>query len=97
MVDVLYWISLVGCLAVAALVMTFLIETTAAIALPRKTFARSTSSEPRDRVGVLIPAHLGGRGGAPTRFRLSTLRDRSDLSPPPEGRSLRPTQRHLGM
>jgi cellulose synthase/poly-beta-1,6-N-acetylglucosamine synthase-like glycosyltransferase len=57
MVDVLYWISLVGCLAVAALVMTFLIETTAAIALPRKTFARSTSSEPRDRVGVLIPAH----------------------------------------
>jgi cellulose synthase/poly-beta-1,6-N-acetylglucosamine synthase-like glycosyltransferase len=53
----LYWISLAGCLTVTLPVATILLETIAAIVLSGKTFAHLTSTEPRNRVGVLIPAH----------------------------------------
>jgi cellulose synthase/poly-beta-1,6-N-acetylglucosamine synthase-like glycosyltransferase len=57
MTGALYWIILAGCLTTAALVGTILFETIAAIAFHRKTFGPLTGSEPRDRIGVLIPAH----------------------------------------
>jgi cellulose synthase/poly-beta-1,6-N-acetylglucosamine synthase-like glycosyltransferase len=42
---------------VALPVLTILLETIAAIALPRKIPASSSGGETRDRVGILVPAH----------------------------------------
>jgi cellulose synthase/poly-beta-1,6-N-acetylglucosamine synthase-like glycosyltransferase len=53
----LYLLDLAGCLAVAAPVATILFEAIAAIALPARGSAFFAASKPRDRIGVLIPAH----------------------------------------
>jgi cellulose synthase/poly-beta-1,6-N-acetylglucosamine synthase-like glycosyltransferase len=53
----LYYITLAGNVIVALPVFTILLETLAAIALPRKTVAPVSDIKTRDGLGVLIPAH----------------------------------------
>ena len=56
-VDVSYFIILVGAAIAALLSAVFLFETIAAIALPERVFAPAPGGRTRDDVGVLIPAH----------------------------------------
>jgi cellulose synthase/poly-beta-1,6-N-acetylglucosamine synthase-like glycosyltransferase len=56
-IDSLHLVVLGGCLLAAVPVAVFVLETIAAIALPKGTFPPLASSEPRGRLGVLIPAH----------------------------------------